>query len=75
MRPDAVVVDPPRLDLPSRIGHVVELVSVQALVPQLAVEALAVAVLRRLAWRDPVQPHPALVAPMFLADWKDDWKR
>lgn len=64
VRPDAVVVHAPRVDLLPRVRRVAEVLLVQALVPQLAVEAFALAVLRRLARRDPMQLDATLVGPL-----------
>jgi hypothetical protein len=63
VRPLLVVVLVPRLDNGPGLGHRGEPVLVEALVPQLAVEALDEGVLHRLARLDEVQPHPSLVGP------------
>lgn len=64
MRPDVVVVDAPSLDHAPGLGQRREHVLVQALVPQLAVEALHVAILHRLAWRDVVPGDRLLRRPL-----------
>ena len=55
MRANGVVVDAPSFDDVARLGERGEHMLVQALVPQLAVEALHEAVLLRLARRDVVK--------------------
>jgi len=67
VRPRAVEVDPPRLDLRPRILQVGEPVLVEALVTQLAFEALDVGVLDRLPGPDELQLDPALVRPASSA--------
>ena len=54
MRSNGVVVDPPSFDDPAGLGERGEHMLVQALIPQLAIEALHEAVLLRLARRDVV---------------------
>ena len=63
VRPGLVVVDPPRFDLPPRIGQVLEPVRIQALIPKASVETLDVAVLYRLAGLDVDQRYAALLGP------------
>ena len=63
MRPDLVVVDPVRLDLLPRVVEADEPVFVQALVPELPVEALDVRVLDRLPRPDEVESDAALERP------------
>src|SRR5258707_173230 len=63
MRPDFVVVPPPKLDLLLRVGEIDKPVGIEALVSKLAVEAFDVAVLGRLAWPDEVQLHAPLEGP------------
>jgi len=62
VRSECVVVAPPFFDDPSGLGQVGEEVLVEALVAQLAIEALDEAVLGRFAGRDVVPFH----APFFL---------
>ena len=64
MGPDLVVVDSPLLDDLSGLAHAVEPVLVEALVAELAVEALHVAVLLGLAGLDEGVLHPVSVAPL-----------
>ena len=64
MRANGVVVDAPSFDDVARLGERGEHMLVQALVPQLAVEALHEAVLLRLARRD-VVPFDAVVLGTF----------
>ena len=64
MGPDLVVVDSPLLDDLSGLAHAVEPVLVEALVAELAVEALHVAVLLGLAGPDKGALHPVSVAPL-----------
>jgi hypothetical protein len=59
-----VVVDPPRLDLAPRVFDRQELVGVQALVAQLAVERLDESVFRRLSGSDEVE-RDADVPPLL----------
>ena len=59
-----VVVAPPQIQLPTCIGQVEEHLHVQALVAQLAVEALDVTVLYRSARTDEVQVHTVAIRPV-----------
>ena len=63
VRPDVVVVEPPALDHGAGLGEVGEDLFVQALVAQLAVEALGGAVLLRLARRDVAPVDAGSVGP------------
>lgn len=63
MRPDLVVVDSVCLDPGPGVLESQELVLVEALVPELPVEALDVCVLHRLARPDEVELDPVLVGP------------
>ena len=63
MRANGVVVDAPSFDDVARLGERGEHMLVQALVPQLAVEALHEAVLLRLARRDVVPFDATLLLP------------
>ena len=58
-----VVVAPPEVQLPTSVGQVEEHLDVQALVAQLAVEALAEAVLLGLAGGDVMPADLVLVGP------------
>jgi len=58
-----VVIDPPRLDLAPRFVDRQELVDVQALVAQLAVERLDEPVLRRPSRSDEVKRDAAAIGP------------
>src|SRR3989304_115382 len=60
----AIVIDPPPLDDPPRVGQAEEPVLVQALVAQPAVEALDEGVLHGLARLDEAQRDPLLVGPL-----------
>ena len=60
-----VVVAPPEVQLPTSVGQVEEHLDVQALVAQLAVEALDVAVLHRPPWADEVQMHTVPIRPVI----------
>ena len=60
---DFVVMSPPFIDGGSGIVETGEPVQVEAVVPELAVEALDEGVLRRLAWLDEVQFHTRLPCP------------
>jgi len=60
-----VVVAPPEMQLPPGVGQVEEHLHVQALVAELAVEALDVAVLHWPAWADEVQMHSVPVRPVI----------
>src|SRR5262245_38573372 len=57
--PALIVVDPPRLDLQLRISHRPELMHVQTLIPQPAVERFNESIFDRFAWPDEVQLDPA----------------
>lgn len=63
MGPDGVVVDAPRLNRGLRIDQGYKSVFVQALIATLAVEALDIGVLDRLAWSNESQRHAARVRP------------
>jgi hypothetical protein len=63
VRPDLVVVFSPELDVLLRVGKVHKPVLIEALVPQPAVEALDVAVLRGLGGANEVQRNPVLERP------------
>ena len=74
IRPAHAVLHPPLFDHDLRLLQRIEDLSVQALVPQLAVEALAVAVLSRTArcdvqrlGADRRQPRPQLLGAEFGA--------
>jgi hypothetical protein len=59
-----VVVAPPEIQFPPRIGQVEEHLHVQALVAQLAIEAFDEAVLHRSSWPDEVQVHTVSISPV-----------
>jgi hypothetical protein len=63
MRTDLVVIDPPGLDDAPRVVETEKPVLVEGLIAQLAVEALDVGVLNRLAGPDEVQLYAPLVGP------------
>ena len=69
MWPHRVVVEPPLFDEQSGFFKASEPFLIEAFLPKAAIEALYVAVLRRLAWIDEVQLHPFLLGPyiQFLA--------
>ena len=60
-----VVVAPPVIQLSPGVSQVEEDLDVQALVAQLAVEALDVAVLHWSAWADEVQVHTVAIRPVI----------
>jgi hypothetical protein len=60
-----IVVAPPEIKLPSRVGQVEEDLHVQALIPQLALEALDVPVLNGLARPDEVRVYAVPVSPQI----------
>ena len=79
VRPDLVVVNPPALDDPPSIVQAGEPMQVQALVPELAVEAFDESVLSRLARLNEVQlyagtsrPEEQRLAGQFRAVVADD---
>lgn len=62
MQPSLIVVQPPGFD-PPRIGQILKLVRVPALIPKASVETIEVTVLHWLAGLDVDQRHPALPGP------------
>jgi hypothetical protein len=64
VRPRDVVLDPPRLNRSLRIAQVHEPALVEALVPELAVEALDVGVLDGFPGTNELELDPALVRPL-----------
>lgn len=65
MWPELVIVSTPILHLQARVVKAHEPVSVQALSPELAVETLDVAVVRRLAWAREVEHDTLMVGPQI----------
>ena len=63
MRPDMVVVFPPTINDGSGVLQTGEPVQIQAVVPELAVEALDKGVLRRLTRLNEVKLHTSLPGP------------
>ena len=63
MGPGLIVVVPPVFNHHPGVSQVQEPVTVQALIPELAIETLDVSVLRRFARCNKVQPYPAVLGP------------
>lgn len=63
MRTHGVVILPPRLNNPSCLGQREESLGIQALFPKPAIEAFDVAVFRRLAGMDELQPYSPPMRP------------
>ncbi len=65
MRSHFIVLDPPPLDDFPRLCEALEPVHVQALVPELAVEALDESIVHRSSWRDEVKLDSPPVRPLI----------
>jgi hypothetical protein len=65
MRPMMVVIHPPRFDLAPRVLDRQELIGVQTLIAQLAVEGLDEAVFYRLPGPNEIQQHTPSVCPVI----------
>ena len=73
VRPYLVVVDPPARNLNTRLLQALEPVLVQALVAELAVEALDVGVLRGLAWLVEDVAHALGLGPGHEGSARELW--